>query len=485
MHKAALKLGLSATLLTAAAIGPFAPNAITPTATANSAHSYADIQYPGDSSASRSVVLPFGKSTVVELPSPVMDVIISNPDAVESIVHTEHRIMLIGRGPGQSTAYFYGPQGDELLSLDIRVERDMGGLKSLLDQHIPGNDITVQAVNNNIILSGPIGNAAENAMVEQIAELWFDENTGGGARGKIVNLMSIEGREQVMLKVRIVEMQRSVTKQMGINLSGVAQLGDSTVSLVSNAALATGSGLSGNLDFVNGTGGALQSISSAFSALERVGLVRTKAETNLVAISGETANFQSGGEFPLLSNVFIDQFGQAQRSFTFKPYGVSLGFTPVVLSEGKISLNISTEVSEPTNENSFESGGGEILGIRTRKANTVVELPAGKSLVIAGLIRDESRGTVDGAPGAKDLPGVGALFRNRDELNSQTELVIIVTPYLVDSTHPDNLTTPLDGFVPASDREAVYLGRVNKVYAAPGASTQGRRLQGPYGHAVD
>lgn len=176
-----------------------------------------------------------------------------------------------------------------------------------------------------------------------------------------------------------------------------------------------------------------------------------------------------------------------QREFTFKPYGVSLGCTPTVMSEGNISLNISTEVSEPTTEGSFETGGvgSDILGLRVRKANTVVELPAGESLVIAGLIREESRQSTDGNPGMKDIPCVGALFRNRDELTSQTELVIMVTPYLVDGVHPDKLTTPLDGYTPPNDREALLLGRLNKVYSVPGASTGGRTLQGPFVHVVD
>jgi len=150
-------------------------------------------------------------------------------------------------------------------------------------------------------------------------------------------------------------------------------------------------------------------------------------------------------------------------------------------------LNISTEVSEPTTEGSFETGGvgSDILGLRVRKANTVVELPAGESLVIAGLIREESRQSSDGNPGMKDIPGIGALFRNRDLQTSQTELVIMVTPYLVDGVHPDKLTTPLDGYVPSSDREALLLGRLNKVYATPGSTAGGRTLQGPFGHVVD
>lgn len=474
----------SAALAAALLTGP----AISVPANAAGGHDYASIRGPGESPKTRAIDLAFGKSTIVELPQEMMDVIISSPDIVEGIVHTAHRVMLIGKKVGVTNAYIYGHDGEELLNLEIRVDRDMNGLQSLLNKHLPDNELEVQAINDNILMSGPIPNAAAMDKAMELARIWLDEQTGAeSANARVVNLMSMQGRDQVMLKVRIVEMQRSVTKQMGINLNAIGNLGSSTVSLFSNNSLATGAGLTGALNYTNSGGGDLRSLGGALQALERVGLVRTKAEPTLVAVSGETANFQSGGEFPLLTNVFLDEAGQVQREFTFKPYGVSLGFTPTVMSEGNISLNISTEVSEPTTEGSFETGGvgSDILGLRVRKANTVVELPAGESLVIAGLIREEARQSSDGNPGMKDIPGIGALFRNRDDLSTQTELVIMVTPYLVDGVHPDKLSTPLDGYTPPSDREALLLGRLNKVYSAPGASTGGRTLQGPFGHVVD
>ena len=445
------------------------------------------IRTPGQSAVSRSVVLPFSKSTVVELPVGMKDVIISNPDIVEAMVHTDKRVVLIGKRPGQTNAYFYGHDGQEILNLEIRVERDISGLRDLFAEHAPEATVQVQAVNDNLLLTGSVPNAAAANRVESLAEMWLDEDTGGGGEAEVVNLMSIEGKDQVLLKVRIVEMQRSITKQLGINLSAIGQLGDSTVSLLSNGALETGAGFTGTGVFNNTAGGALQSLSADLSALERVGLIRTLAEPTLTAISGETANFLSGGEFPLLTNVFVDGDGRLIREFEFKPYGVSLGFTPIVLSEGRISLNISTEVSEPTTEGSFETGGiaSDILGLRVRRANTVVELPAGGSLVIAGLLREESRQSIDGTPGLKDIPGIGAAFRNRDDLTSQQELVIIVTPYLVDPTHPDKLQTPIDGFVPADDTEALLLGRLNKVYRENGKKITSNTLPGPFGHVVD
>lgn len=450
-------------------------SAISPAHAANGVR----IQSPGEG-LNKSIVLPFSKSTVIELPSNVMDVIVSNPDIVEAMVHTSRRTVLIGKMAGQTNVYFYGHDGQELLNIDIRVERDINGLMDLVAKHAPTAKVDVQSVNNNIMLTGRVPNAQTALKVERIAKMW--QGTGSGD-GEIVNLLSVEGKDQVMLKVRIVELQRSVVKQMGFNLSAVGQLGDASVSLVNNLGVASGAGFTGSYNFENSGGGDLQSFGGALTALERVGLIRTLAEPTLTAITGETANFLAGGEFPVLGGVFVDENGQTQRSFEFKSFGVSLGFTPVVLSERLISLNISTEVSEPTTENSFETGaGGTILGVRIRKANTTVEMPAGRSLVIAGMIREEARNGFDGVPGAKDIPGLGALFRNRDSQTVQTELVVIVTPYLVDPTHPDDLQTPLDGFSAANDKERVLLGRLNTVY---GRSMDEQSLPGPFGHVVD
>jgi len=441
-----------------------------------------NIELPGQSAVSQSIVLPFSKSTEVELPVPMMDVIVSNPEIVEAMVHTQHRAVLIGKKTGQTNVYFYGNNSEKILSLEIRVERDLGGLDALLAQHAEGANIEVQAINDNLLLTGNVPNAAVADKVAAIAQMWLDENTSSGVEGEIVNMMTVDGKDQVLLKVRMVEMQRSVSKQIGINLNAVGDLGDgSSVSLLSNNTLNPGAGLAGTLGL--DVGGALERITGAFDALERVGLIRTLAEPTLAAISGETANFLVGGEFPLLTNVFVDDQGRIQREFEFKPYGVALGFTPVVLSEGRISLNISTEVSEPTTEGSFETGSvaSDILGLRIRRANTVVELPAGGSLVIAGLIREEARQSVDGVPGLKDIPGLGAAFRSRDDLTTQTELVIIVTPYLVDPTHPDNLQTPLDDFVAANDTNALLLGRLNQQYGEKAKNLPST----PFGHVVD
>lgn len=452
--------------------------------------SYADVRAGTVQTSSvvtrkQSMLIPFGKASTIDLPGGMMDVVVANPDVIDAVIHTQSRVLLIGKQPGQTNVFFYNAQGNEVLNLDIRVERDMSGLEALIAEHAPGNAIKVASFNNNILLSGEVANAGTSKIVMDLANLWLNEETPSGKPGEITNIMKIMGNEQVMLKVRIIEMQRSVTKQMGIDFNAIAQLGDASVGLIGNSSLGDIAGFNGTLAWNNSGGGALQSLTSNLAALEKVGLVRTLAEPVLTTISGETANFLSGGEFPLLTNVFIDDNGQLQQEFEYKPFGVSLGFTPIVLSDGRISLNISTEVSEPTTEGAFATDGTDVLAIRTRRANTVVELPAGGSMVIAGLIRAESRQSTEGTPGLKDIPGLGAFFRSRDDQTTETELVIIVTPYLVKPTHPDKLQTPLDGLVPANDREAVFLGRLNKVYGKNRTVDPKQRLFGPFGHVVD
>ena len=441
----------------------------------------------GSTGTKRSIVLPYGKSTTVEIPGNLMDVVVSNPNVIDAIVHTNNRVVLTAnKKVGQTNVFFYDATGGEILDLEIRVERDLKDLRELIHKYAQEADVQVKAISNNILLSGNVPNASMADRIVQMADMWRNELAPGTVEldGKVYNLMNITGNQQVMLKVRIVEMQRSVTKQMGIDFNAIGQVGDASFGLISNATVGATTGFAGNVGYTSPTG-TLRSLTSNLKALEKVGLVRTLAEPNLTTVSGETANFLSGGEFPLLTNVFVDQNGQLQREFEYKKFGVSLGFTPVVLSEGRISLNISTEVSEPTTEGAFATANGDVLAIRTRRANTVVELPAGGSMVIAGLIRQESRQSTEGTPGLKDVPGLGALFRNRDDDNTNTELVIIVTPYLVNPTHPDKLQTPLDGFVPANDRESILLGRLNKVYGKNAKIDPKKRLYGPFGHVVD
>jgi pilus assembly protein CpaC len=291
-------------------------------------------------------------------------------------------------------------------------------------------------------------------------------------------------------------MQRSVIKQLGINLFGALNHGGGNTARfgTSNQFNVAGSLLGGLSAGVNRTvpgpgldpfgpnGGvsiSSNSISGVLQALERNGLVRVLAEPNLTAVSGESAKFLAGGEFPVPAGVDT----QGNIKIEFKPFGVGLGFTPVVLSDGRINLRLSTEVSQISNEQSVTLQNLVVPGLSVRRAETSVELPSGGSLVIAGLLQNDIQKSIDGIPGLKDIPVLGALFRSSDFQNNETELVIVVTPYLVNAVNEDQLRLPTDGFTPASDFDSYFLGQLHGVYKRK--ATPGTSLQGPFGYIME
>jgi pilus assembly protein CpaC len=308
---------------------------------------------------------------------------------------------------------------------------------------------------------------------------------------QVLNMLAIAGSDQVMLKVRIVEMQRQVIKQLGFNWQSIINQAGNPVFALGTASTfgingALLGGLTGQLTQTSKSGA--QTLSGEIQAFERVGLVRNLAEPNLTAVSGESAKFLVGGEFPVPTGE--DSTGRV--TIDFKPFGVGLGFTPVVLSGGRISLKLSTEVSQLSNQGAFNlSTGGPgsptlvVPSLTVRSAQTVVELPSGGSMMIAGLLQDTSDQDLDSIPGIKDIPVLGALFRSRDFQAGQTELVVIVTPYIVNAASPSDMQTPADGLIPASDADTILLGHLNQVYKRPPEATAGRTYQGPYGYVVE
>lgn len=440
------------------------------------------IDQGGVGQASRSIVLGLNKAAIVELPVAARDVLVSNPAIVDAVVRTNKRTYLIGLAVGQTNAFFFNENGQQILNLEIRVARDLTGLRDSLRQYFPSARIDVESLNDHIVLSGMVASASDASKAQDLAARYI-----GVEKDNVLNMLGIEGKEQVMLKVTVAEMQRSVIKQLGVNLSSAASIGDLALQLsTTNALSVQGSSLgglagSGTLTGNDGT------IGAAINALERDGILRTLAEPNLTAISGESAKFLAGGEFPVPTS--RDRDGNVQLEF--KPFGVGLNFTPVVLGEGRISLKISTEVSELSSDGAFvlqgAGGGGGVTvpGLRVRRAETTLELPSGGSLVMAGLLSDSMRQNIDGVPGAKDVPVLGQLFRSRDYQKNETELVVIVTPFLVDPTSRRNLALPTDGFAPPSDMDTILMGRLNATYGARGATPGNTSLQGPVGFVVD
>jgi pilus assembly protein CpaC len=471
--------------------------------------------------AHQAIKLGVGKSAVVELDTETHDVLVSSPDVVDAVVRSPKRVFLLGQKTGQTNAFFFDTSGHQILSLDIRVEKDVTDLAALMKANLPNSAIKVAAMNDNIVLSGTVASAQESTRAQDLAASFT------GDPKKVVNMLGIAGGEQVMLKVRIAEMDRNIAKQFGINAGVVGnaagvpyavgtsnpfgllgralndasggQVGQAcagaffpTGSASSSSALSTGNNTVTTV--TNGIASTVQTITTgvptlssaansatsclspnnaqgALTALEQVGLVHMLAEPNLTAVSGETAKFLAGGEFP----VPVAKDNQGNITVDFKTFGVGLSFTPVVLSPGRISLQVSTEDSELTTTGSFSlQSAGAIGGSTTpgltipalsvRRAETTVELPSGGSFAIAGLMQHETKQVIDGFPGLKDMPVLGALFRSRDFQNDETELVVIATAYLVNPTTETALAAPTDGFVAPTDPETLLLGRLNSVY---------------------
>ena len=224
--------------------------------------------------------------------------------------------------------------------------------------------------------------------------------------------------------------------------------------------------------------------------MESSGVIRTLAEPNLTAISGESATFIAGGEFPIPTGVTCQttasgSVGQCSPSIAFKKFGISLNFTPVVLTEGRISLRVMTEVSEVSNENSINISGISIPSIKTRRAETTLEIPSGGAMAMAGLIQDQTKAAINGLPGLAQLPVLGSLFRSRDYVNKQTELMVLVTPFIVRAVAQKDLSRPDDGFANASDPQADLLGSINRIYGVPGRVEPARNYRGTYGFITD
>ena len=313
----------------------------------------------------------------------------------------------------------------------------------------------------------------------------------GGAE-RVVNSIVVRGRDQVMLKVTVAEVRRDVVKQMGIDLSASMNVGNTIVRFNNNnpftansAPLVPGNGL-------GITSGSMPSVQAVLRAMETAGVVRTLAEPNLTAISGESATFISGGEFPIPTGVTCQtttsgSIGQCVQTVSFKKFGISLNFTPVVLSEGRISLRVMTEVSEVSTENALTGGqnGTTIPSIKTRRAETTLEIPSGGSMAMAGLIQEQTKQAVNGLPGLDQLPVLGALFRSQDFINNQTELMVLVTPYVVRAVAQKELSRPDDGFAPASDSQSVLLARINRIYGLAGPAETVGAYKGNFGFIID
>lgn len=428
----------------------------------------------------RFLPLGIGKSVVVDLPRDIKDVLVADPKIANAIVRSAQRAYIIGAAVGQTNIIFFDTTGQQIAAYDIAVTRDLNGVRAALKQAFPLSDIRIEGVGDGVVLSGSASSPMEAQQAMDVAARLV------GGPEKVVNSISVRGRDQVMLKVTVAEVQRNIIKQLGVDLSGSMSYGTAVVNFNNtNPFTASGGDLvQGNA--IKATFGGAPSVTATLKAMENAGVIRTLAEPSLTAISGETANFLAGGEFPVPGGNTCDPTTRiCTTQINFKKFGISLGFTPVVLSEGRISLRVATEVSELSQENSVTISGTSIPAIKTNRADTTLEIPSGGSIVMAGLIKQQTKAAISGLPGMSQLPVLGTLFRSRDFVNNNTELMVLVTPYVVRAVAQKDLSRPDDGFADVSDPQADLLGSINRIYGVPGRAEPARRYRGTYGFITD
>lgn len=459
-----------------------------------------------EANATRKIEMTAGRSVIVDLPRDAKEVFVANPKVANAVVRSTRKVFVIGMENGTTSIFILDAEGRQIAALDVTVARDLNlnVLRQILGQSIPGGRFDVRSSGDSVLLSGSVNSSAEAQQAIDIANAFVGTSGGGGsgasgagvaggARGAVINNLTIRGKDQVMLRVTVAEVSRTVLKQLGVNLSG----GWSNLNLVNTAPLAISGGQfpNGNLisGTINGAGGA--SLTATLKAFEQAGVSRVLAEPTLTAISGESAKFTAGGELPVPSSQSCTPSTVAGVApvcvvgIAFKKYGVSLNFTPVVQSENRISIRVGTEVSEvdPQNSYSFVSGNATtaVPGLTVRNSETTVELPSGATMMTAGLIQQKSKAAVAGLPGLVNLPILGALFRSRDYQRQETELMIMVTPYIAKPMEQRQVTRPDEGFVDATDGQGVLLGQINRLYGVAGAQPLGRTYRGRVGFITD
>lgn len=438
---------------------------------------------------SRRLDLSIGRSLIVELPRDAKEVFVANPKVANAVVRSARKLFIIGMADGATSMFVLDAEGRQITALEIEVGRDLNVLRQTLRTAMPSADIQIKPAGNSILLVGNVASATEATQAMDIANAFVGVSGEGtnATKGAVINSLTIRGRDQVMVKVTVSEIARKAIKQLGINSTGEWRLGkfsvtptiDTPFSLQPQqlAATAIGAGIGNSTNFT-------------LRALERAGLSRVLAEPTVTAISGESAKFTAGGEVPIPNGYTCDTTARCVLNIQYKPIGVSLNFTPIVMSEGKISMRIATEVTELDFENQLrlnptETSAVNAPGFRVRKSDTTVELPSGGTLATAGLIQRVSKQAINGMPGLMNIPIIGSLFRSRDYQREETELMITVTPYIVKPVDPGQIQRPDDGFVEAHDAQTLLMGRLNKIYGTTSGGPVPQAYKGRVGFIAD
>lgn len=392
--------------------------------------------------ASEALNVPMNRAVVVESDVPFAELSIANPGIADISTLSDKSIYVLGKAPGRTTLTLLSPDGQLISNVDVHVTPDIAEFKERLQQILPGEHIEVRTANDGIVLSGQVSSTAKLDRALDLASRY--------APDRVSNLMVVGGTQQVMLKVRFAEMNRSVTKALGGSFQAQGSGTDGSFLAVGGSGLATSQGGIGI-----GFGIGDLAFQMTLEALETKGMVRTLAEPNLTALSGQEAKFLAGGEYPV-------PVSQDEDTITveYKPFGVELNFTPVVVDQNIINLTIDAAVSSIDTANGIDVDGFQIDAFKRRETSTTVEMRDGESFAIAGLLQDDFVDNNSQLPWMGDIPVLGALFRSAEYQRSQTELVIIVTPHLVSPVAGEALALPTDRVRIPTERELFLFGEV-------------------------
>ena len=425
----------------------------------------------GASRPSETLNLSAGTGTLVRLPAPMSDVFVANDAVADVQVRSNRQLYVFGKGRGETTVYATGANGKVVYAANVRVGNNLGSVDEMLRMAMPEASVRATPMNNLVLLTGTVSSPTDVEEAQRLVQAYVGEGT------QVISRLRSATPLQVNLKVRIAEVNRSLLKQVGINLltstGGDFRIGVAKgqgIWLPSPGATDEDDGDAGSV-IRSPVGTTLSGIGSLFgldivSSLdlaETDGLVTTLAEPNLTALSGETASFLAGGEFPIPVSQSLGSI-----SIEYKQYGVGLAFTPIVLADGRISMRVRPEVSELSSEGSIRLNNFDVPALVTRRAETTVELGSGQSFMLAGLIRNNTTNNIDKAPFLGDLPILGALFRSTSFRRQETELVIIVTPYLVRPVS-GRMALPTDGYRAPADGTRVWEGQSFSGQGAPAA----------------
>lgn len=416
----------------------------------------------GDARAGAVMTVPVNKSQVLKLDRAFAKAMIGNPEIADVMPLNANSVYVLGRATGSTNLALYDRGGGLIAVVDVVVGPDVLGLKRQISETFPGENVKISNSNDSLVIEGQVSSPLAAERIVALAGTYAPE--------KVLNLMSVGSPQQVLLEVRVSEMSRGTVKQLGLRYVGWNGGDVSGPSNVENGPFV------GRLFNLFGS-----SLDVEFEALERQGLIRTLANPNLVALSGESANFLAGGELPIPSGV--DRDGRV--TVEFKPFGVAVAFTPTVLADGLINLRVAPEVSSVDREVAIEMAGASIPGLKVRRALTSLELRDGQSFAMAGLIQSDYANSVRGLPLLGKLPIIGALFRSTSFQNNETELVIVVTPRIVRPVRPDQVRLPTDRIQAPGAMDLFLHGKTEKVAPlSPSSLPKPGGVDGESGHIV-